>query len=521
MTPVDVRSTLMGRVDALEQAVAMAEGRFHDADVAAARVTVDRARARLRHGTHHTVVAIAGATGSGKSSIVNRVAGTDVTNVGVLRPTTSVPHAVVWGDADAGPLLDWLEIRRRHEAAASADESAHDLDGLVLLDLPDHDSTAVEHRLEVDRLVELVDVLVWVTDPQKYADEAMHVGYLQPLAEHHSILRFVLNQIDRVTDPAVVAADLERLLADDGLAGAKVVSVSAVTGEGLPEVSALLADAVRERRAALDRLDVDVRQTAMGLHRSGSPDEQRSHRRDLVDGLAEAAGSAQVADVAGRHHRRQGSLAMGWPFTRFVRRLARRPLADLPGPGRSSASAPRVDLALRDYAEAVADDLEVPWPGEVRRVSSASRDDLIDDVRRTIGTTAVGAGKPARWWTPVVWLQGVLATVAVVGLVWLLVVAALGGFLRFDTEPLLPDTPRADWIPLPSALLLGGALLGLLIAFIVRIPLAIGAGRRARAARKTMADQLESLAESHVVEPVAAVLAEHRRLDELLSEASG
>ena len=47
-----------------------------------------------------------------------------------------------------------------------------DLDGLVLLDLPDHDSTEVAHHLEVDRLVQLADLLVWVLDPQKYADAA-------------------------------------------------------------------------------------------------------------------------------------------------------------------------------------------------------------------------------------------------------------------------------------------------------------------------------------------------------------
>ena len=72
-------------------------------------------------------------------------------------------------------LLDWLEVPRRHRHAP---EPA--LDGLVLLDLPDHDSVKLEHRLEVDRLVGLVDVLVWVLDPEKYADAAVHDRYLAP-----------------------------------------------------------------------------------------------------------------------------------------------------------------------------------------------------------------------------------------------------------------------------------------------------------------------------------------------------
>ena len=105
-----------------------------------------------------------------------------------------VAHATVVGRRDgADRLLDWLEVPRRHR---------HDpepaLDGLVLLDLPDHDSVRLEHRLEVDRLVGLVDVLVWVLDPEKYADAAVHDRYLVPLASHAGVLLVVLNQVDRL-----------------------------------------------------------------------------------------------------------------------------------------------------------------------------------------------------------------------------------------------------------------------------------------------------------------------------------
>ena len=52
------------------------------------------------------------------------------------------------------------------------------LRGLVLLDLPDFDSVEARHRLEVDRLLRLVDLVVWVLDPQKYADRVVHQQYL-------------------------------------------------------------------------------------------------------------------------------------------------------------------------------------------------------------------------------------------------------------------------------------------------------------------------------------------------------
>jgi hypothetical protein len=60
----------------------------------------------------------------------------------------------------------------------------------------------------------------------------------------------------------------------------------------------------------------------------------------------------------------------------------------------------------------------------------------------------------------------------------LVIVAVLGGFFQLATDPLLPDTPGADWIPVPSALLLGGAVLGLLIGLLVRVSLGIAARRR-------------------------------------------
>ena len=101
------------------------------------------------------------------------------------------------------------------------DPRTAELDGLVLLDLPDHDSTEVAHHVEVDRLVKLADLLVWVLDPQKYADAAIHDRYLRPLASHRDVMLVVLNHIDRCRRPAASrwSPTCERLLAQDGLDG--------------------------------------------------------------------------------------------------------------------------------------------------------------------------------------------------------------------------------------------------------------------------------------------------------------
>ncbi|NNC81477.1 MAG: ABC transporter [Acidimicrobiales bacterium] len=513
-------SALTLQVEALARAAELGGGLLPDAEIAAAIAVVDKAGERLRHGTRHTVVAIAGATGSGKSSIVNRLAGVEFSDSSVRRPTTSLTHAVIWDAEDAAGLLDWLDIKRRHQVSG---ERADRFDGLILLDLPDHDSTAVEHRLEVDRLVELVDVLVWVTDPQKYADEALHAGYISRLSHHGDMMRFVLNQVDRLDDGGMeLAGDFARLVEADGIADPHVVSVSALTGAGFTELESVLEASVTSRAASIERLQADVSVAATELHRgSVDVDVAKRQRKALIAGLGESAGSARASEVAAAHHQRKGILAMGWPFTRFIRRLGRKPLSELPGPGRNAAAEPRTDLALRDFAQDVSTTLEPPWPGQVRNAAMSQRDELIDDIRTSIGSAAVAAGTAPRWWGLIVWLQRVLALTAVVGLVWLLVVAILGGFFHFDTDPLLPPTPEADWMPLPSAMLIVGALAGLLIGLLVRIPLGVGSARRGRAARKAIESSVSRLADERVVAPVEALLERQQEIGQLLDRAIG
>ena len=96
---------------------------------------------------------------------------------------------------------------------SQADEDA-EMRGVVLLDLPDHDSTELSHHIEMQRLVELADLIVWVLDPQKYADAAIHDRFLMPLATHKDIMLVVLNHIDEVPPSRKQALidDLQRLL---------------------------------------------------------------------------------------------------------------------------------------------------------------------------------------------------------------------------------------------------------------------------------------------------------------------
>ena len=260
-------SRLSARLASLTELTRMAEARsgsdgFSQDLLTDAEALLRRSGERMRMSGSHTVVALAGGTGSGKSSLFNALAGAAFSPAGVMRPTTKHSHACVWGMDGAAPLLDWLGVQRRHRyARASAlSEGEASLTGLLLLDLPDHDSVVTGSAALVDRLVKMADMLVWVLDPLKYADASVHRRYLVPLAGHAAVTTVVLNQADTLPADQVAdcAADLRRLLDAEGLLETPVLVTSAATGTGLQELRRTLATSVAERRAVSDRIAFDI-----------------------------------------------------------------------------------------------------------------------------------------------------------------------------------------------------------------------------------------------------------------------
>ncbi|RBY76473.1 GTP-binding protein HSR1 [Geodermatophilus sp. TF02-6] len=515
------------RLAALRDAVEVAEGRLEVPEVAQARALLAKAGAREALGDA-TVVALAGATGSGKSTLFNALSGAEVSTPGVRRPTTGVAHATVWG-ADGHPddttdrLLDWLEVPRRHRHAP---EPA--LDGLVLLDLPDHDSVRLEHRLEVDRLVQLVDVLVWVLDPEKYADAAVHERYLVPLAGHAGVLLVVLNQVDRLSPEAARAclADLRGLLDREGLADTPLLAVSARTGAGLGELRAALATRVSARRAATDRLTADVRGAATALSAHCAEDAGRSgvgrrEREELTAALADAAGVPAVVTAVERSVRRSGTAATGWPLVRWTRKLRPDPLDRLhlgtadgaTVPARTSLPAPGaltqagVTRAVRTAREAAGEGLPQAWRDDLRRTVEVSEERMADRLDRAVAGTDLGPQRTPLWQRGVGGLQWLLALTALVGALWLLALVVLGFFQLDDVVPL----PRVEGLPLPTLLLVGGLLAGALLALVARPFVQARARRRARRAEQRLHAAVDAVAQEEVLAPMAEVREDHAR----------
>ncbi len=535
-------SDLGDRIEALGSASEAARGRLDDGVVDHADATVDRVARRLGLTADHTVVAIAGATGSGKSSTFNALAGVELASVGVRRPTTSWATACVWGKEGASELLDYLGIAPRHQIMRDSllDIGKEDqaLQGVVLLDLPDHDSTEVSHHLEVDRLIELTDLMVWVLDPQKYADAAIHDRYLAPLSTHWSVMMVVLNHVDEVPDDRrqSMLEDIRRLLDGDGLERVPLLPASARTGEGIDALRYAIADRVRAKQVTRSRLEADLRSAAQRLSDATGTSGQRpelSKQRiaALEDSFADAAGVPTLVDAVEAATRVRGRRATGWPVTSWVSRLRPDPLkrlhldlgkegSQLTGRRRSSLPAPtqvqraRVDSEVRSVADEVSAPLARPWAEAVRRASVARLPELGDRLDQSLTQTQLDTERIPAWAGLVRVLQWALLLAALAGLVW-------SGVVLLDPQFGVdrPDTPDVQGFPVPVLLLVGGVVLGILLALLCRFLVTATARRRARTADRRLRASIAAVAEELVVTPVRDELAAYATVRDGLDRA--
>ncbi|MGP7960635.1 GTPase [Sanguibacter sp. A247] len=306
---------LRGRVADLRAALEIVGERVPAAVRGTVSEALGTAEGRLDLGVEHTIVALVGGTGSGKSSLFNAIARMTFADVGVRRPTTSLMTACAWSErADA--LLDWIGVDRDRRinrfSSLDGDQEAH-LSGLVLLDLPDHDSVATVHRETVDRVVPMADLIVWVVDPQKYADHALHAGYLQTMAGVEGSMLVVLNQLDTVPEGQreEILADVQNLLTIDGLGAVEVLGASALTGDGVAQIRSRLATIVGQRSRAAARVASELSRAAESLievlpgevARRSAPGVEAT-----VDALADVAGLPERM-VTAAHTRDDGTRA--------------------------------------------------------------------------------------------------------------------------------------------------------------------------------------------------------------------
>lgn len=264
---------------------------------------------------------VGGSTGAGKSTLVNSLVGTRVSEPGVLRPTTRSPvlvhhpEDVSWFGQDR--LLPDLERVDR----STTDPSALQLvaaesvpQGLAILDAPDIDSVEEANRTLATQLLAAADLWLFVTSAARYADQVPW-GFLRDAADRSAAVAVVL---DRTPPEAVqtVSSHLARMLAARGLKDSLLFTVAE---EKLGDDGLLSAQGVGDIRRWLEELAADsgarsavVKQTLDGAIRSLSmkthdvadaavvqvESEQRL-REDAVKAYTDAAKQISTASADG------------------------------------------------------------------------------------------------------------------------------------------------------------------------------------------------------------------------------
>lgn len=534
--PAVAGEQLTSRTRLLREALQHGGDRLPADQIGSAEVVLEKVRARTALGGTRTVVALAGATGSGKSTLFNALVGEPISRIGARRPTTSRPAAAMWGSEPSSDLLSWLQVDTRHHVAADTPYAA-ELDGMVLLDLPDFDSHVQAHRVEADRVLDLADVFVWVTDPQKYADAVMHRDYVSTLSGHDAVTIAVLNQVDLLPRDQVRSCvdDLRRLMLADGLDDVQIIPTSAAQHHGVDEVVLAIARVVRARNAAEQRLlgDLALRVARLREHVADEEPAVADAGAELDRALGQAAGVPAVLDAVERDFVSRAAQHGGWPFTRWTTRLRPAPLSRLGLDkvvngalsrqqssavlGRSSlppatpAARASVDLATRSLSRRASQGLPQPWADDVQDAAMPD-ESLYDELDRGVmGVTL--RGRDPRWWTAAGALQWLFAIVAVLGAGWLL------GLWILDLGQIDVGVPKQGIFPIPSLMVVFGVLLGLVLAAVSRWLARRTARRRRRALEMLLGKQISVVAAAQITDPVSRVLAEHRLTRTALDEA--
>ena len=380
--------------------------------------------------------------------------------------------------------------------------------GVVLLDLPDHDSTEVSHHLEVDRLVQLADLLVWVLDPQKYADAAIHDRYLAPLADpprrdaggpqphRHRAAPTGASRCSPTSGgcSTPTASPACRCIADQrqDRRGHR------------PSCASEIASRVAAKKATRQRLEADLRGAAQRLDEAtgSAPTPTLSQGAGRgARGRARRVGRAcrPWSKAVDDSTRLRANRATGWPVVGVVLPAAARPAQAAPprprlvGPG-SSPAGPARRCPRRPSVQRARVDAERARAGRRRRVQDLSRPWA---ARRPRGI-AVAARRPRRPARPGSRRHRPRCRAgSPCGPGWCGCCsgcccsprsAAPCGWARCSPTRYLtfemPDTPDVAGYPLPMLMLVGGVVLGILLALVCRL-LVRGDRASPRADRRT------------------------------------
>ncbi|MBO0607801.1 GTPase domain-containing protein [Myceligenerans salitolerans] len=183
---------------------------------------------RLAELSSPALVVLAGSTGAGKSTIFNSLLRGDISDAGVLRPTTREPvvgvHPRDRVTLKAGPVTELARVVE-HEGVPR---------GTALLDAPDLDSFVSQNRSTAGKLLEGADLWLFVTTAARYGD-ALPWEALDRARERGASVAIVLNRVGE-DDLATIRGDLNARMRERGMTDAPLFVIPDVgPHEGLLE----------------------------------------------------------------------------------------------------------------------------------------------------------------------------------------------------------------------------------------------------------------------------------------------
>ncbi|MCG5530634.1 50S ribosome-binding GTPase [Halorhodospira halochloris] len=511
------------QLQALQDIVDLAElgaGRLDNTLLDQLRNLEQRAAQRLSRSREHVVIALAGGTGSGKSSLLNAIIGTNVSSPGVKRPTTD--HAIgvsIGSGEEAAPLLDWLQVFERHFLEAEGQLSG--MAGAVILDLPDIDSVVAAHWDSAERLIERCDLLIWVVDPLKYAHAIGHQRYLANLAHHAEVLVVTLNHADRLAqgDRADCINHLQQLLAEHGLGKARSLPASANTGEGVDLLRQIIAEEVRERRAPVERLRADSQALKQQVGQSvPDPGVFSIDTHELLEMQHEALNERDLLQAAAALYRRMAIQSTASPLKRMVFWGAKKLWRGVFGNGQegnklaskasdktatntsdhlTSANRPPIKISeqrlrygLVDAVDHLVQRLPAPAAHRLREAAAQSAKPFAAGLRQQLEESLLIEPRRRWWWRSVALLRGVGELAALAGIAWLML-RSLADWLVLPPVPVPMFVGELGW---PPVLIFGGISASILIGLAARPAASVGARRHSALLRRQISRVVESQA---------------------------
>ena len=295
------------------------------------------------------------------------------------------------------------------------------------------------------------------------------------------------------------------------------MSISARHGTGLDTLREEIGKRVADKRMTAGRIEADVRAVAADLRAAAGDAPTRTLSSDRVaaldSALAEAAGVPTIVEAVERSTRRRAGSATGWPLVSWTSRLRPDPLkrleldlgaaaSALRGSGKALPQATavqraRIDSEVRSLADDVSRDLATPFAESVRAASTARLDEVGDRIDAAVRGVDLDADRLPVWAGAVRVLQWLLVLAALGGAAWSIAALASGG---------LSDLPRVAGVALPLLLLLGGVVLGILLALLCRGLVSATARSRAASADSRLRAAVSEVSAELVVAPVETEL---------------